>query len=78
MVSTGVYGFVRHPIYAGLILGTIGWGLLAQTWLGVVLAAILFVFFDLKSRREEAWLVEKYPDYVEYRRRVKKLIPLVY
>ena len=29
LVTVGAYRFVRHPIYAGLIIGTSGWGLLA-------------------------------------------------
>ncbi|MCC3443527.1 MAG: hypothetical protein JGK01_17500 [Microcoleus sp. PH2017_03_ELD_O_A] len=36
------------------------------------------IFFDIKSRREETWLSDKYPDYSEYRQRVKKLIPGIY
>jgi protein-S-isoprenylcysteine O-methyltransferase Ste14 len=78
LVTTGVYGIVRHPIYAGLILGTLGWGLLMSSVLGVALAGVLFLFFDRKSRREEAWLQEAYPGYGEYRMRVKKLIPWLY
>ena len=78
LVTNGIYGIVRHPIYTGLILGTIGWGLLMSSALGVILAVVLFLFFDRKSRREEAWLLETYPGYAEYRGRVKKLIPGIY
>jgi protein-S-isoprenylcysteine O-methyltransferase Ste14 len=78
LVTHGAYRFVRHPIYAGLILGTLGWGLLMATLLGVVFAIVLFVFFDLKSRREEEWLTQAYPGYPEYQHRVRKLIPWVY
>jgi protein-S-isoprenylcysteine O-methyltransferase Ste14 len=78
LVTNGVYGMVRHPIYTGLILGTLGWGLLMSSALGLLLAVVLFLFFDRKSRREEAWLMEAYPGYAEYRARVKKLIPGIY
>ncbi len=78
LVTSGVYRWVRHPIYAGLILGTLGWSLWHASLLGIGLSLLLFVFFDLKSRREERWLIEAYPGYGEYRRRVKKLIPFVY
>lgn len=78
LVTSGAYRLVRHPIYAGLILGTLGWGLLMATLLGVAFAIVLFIFFDLKSRREEVWLMQKYPDYVEYQQRVRKLIPGIY
>ncbi|OQA44531.1 MAG: Isoprenylcysteine carboxyl methyltransferase (ICMT) family protein [Chloroflexi bacterium ADurb.Bin325] len=78
LVTAGPYRFVRHPIYAGLILGTLGWALLRSNLLGVLLDVVLFLFFDLKSRREERWLAESYAGYGAYRRQVRKLIPFVY
>jgi protein-S-isoprenylcysteine O-methyltransferase Ste14 len=39
---------------------------------------VLLAFFDLKSRREEVWLRERYADYASYSSRVRKLIPFVY
>jgi protein-S-isoprenylcysteine O-methyltransferase Ste14 len=78
LVTAGPYAFVRHPIYTGIILGTLGWALLRSNLLGVALALAAFVFFDLKSRQEERWLAEAYPGYPEYQRRVRKLIPWVY
>jgi len=78
LVTSGVYALVRHPIYAGLIVAAFGWALVRMNPLGVFLALLLLGFFDLKSRREEAWLMEVYRDYVDYRRRVKKLIPGIY
>ncbi len=78
LVTTGLYGIVRHPIYAGLIIGAIGWALLTDTLLGLALAILLFLFFDVKSRREERWLRQKYPGYGAYQARVRKLIPWLY
>lgn len=53
LVTTGVYGFVRHPLYAGLVLMYIGWSLVK----GAVYALFLSPFFYL-SLRFEAWLEE--------------------
>jgi protein-S-isoprenylcysteine O-methyltransferase Ste14 len=78
LVQDGVYGVVRHPIYSGVILTTLGAGLLTQNRTRTLLGALLFAFFDAKARREEAWLTEKFPAYPAYRRSVKKLIPFVY
>ena len=78
LVTTGPYAFVRHPIYAGVILGTLGWALLRSNLLGVALALAAFIFFDMKSRREEKWLVDAYAGYPDYQRRVRKLITWVY
>jgi protein-S-isoprenylcysteine O-methyltransferase Ste14 len=41
-------------------------------------AFILLAFFDLKSRREEAWLVKRFPEYAAYQRRTRRLIPWLY
>jgi protein-S-isoprenylcysteine O-methyltransferase Ste14 len=78
LVRSGVYALVRHPIYAGFTFAALGWTLWWGTLLGFALTVILFVWFDLKSRREERWLAERYPDYQLYQHRVRKLIPFVY
>jgi len=78
LVETGAYGIVRHPIYSGLIIGALGWGLWLNAGLTLLFALGLFVLFDLKLRREERWLCERYPGYDEYQKRVKKLIPWVW
>jgi protein-S-isoprenylcysteine O-methyltransferase Ste14 len=78
LVRTGAYRFVRHPIYAGGILLAFGWALLRQGWLTLIYAAVLLVFLDFKSRREERWLIERFPEYRDYRRRVRKLLPFLY
>ena len=78
LIESGLYGWVRHPIYCGLILAAFGWGLLVQGWLTLLWAAVLLIFFDIKSRREEAWLLARFPAYADYRRRVRKLIPFIY
>lgn len=78
LVTHGAYRLVRHPIYAGLILGTLGWSLFRISLVGLALTVLLFIFFDLKSRREEQWLREAYTDYAVYQKQVKKLVPWVY
>ena len=71
----GVYGLVRHPIYGGVLLAAIGWSL-ATAPLALVPTALGVVFLELKSEREEAWLAERYPNYRDYRRRVRwKFVP---
>ena len=75
LVQTGVYGRVRHPIYGGLIIGSVGWGLLTASPAALAMAVVLLGFFELKSRREEAWLVDRFPEYPAYRARTPRLIP---
>jgi protein-S-isoprenylcysteine O-methyltransferase Ste14 len=78
LVETGPFRFVRHPIYSGVMFASFGWALLVQGWLTLVYAAVLTVFLDVKARREERWLEERFPAYADYRRRVRRLVPFVY
>jgi protein-S-isoprenylcysteine O-methyltransferase Ste14 len=78
LVETGIYALVRHPIYGGIIVSALGWGLLAASPLTLLLAGLVAVFFDLKSRREEAWLAAHYSGYRTYMSRTRRFIPRVY
>jgi protein-S-isoprenylcysteine O-methyltransferase Ste14 len=78
LVKTGIYGIVRHPLYSGVIYLVLAYTSWQMSWVHFVGAICLFVFFDAKSRKEEAWLTEKFPDYANYSTAVKKLIPLIY
>jgi protein-S-isoprenylcysteine O-methyltransferase Ste14 len=41
--------------------------------------ALLAVLFDLKARREEAWLIERFPEYADYRARTpRRFVPWLY
>jgi len=78
LVETGIYALVRHPIYGGLIATAFGWGLIAASPLTLLLAAALAFFFDLKSRREEAWLKGHYAGYETYTTRTRRFFPWLY
>jgi protein-S-isoprenylcysteine O-methyltransferase Ste14 len=71
----GAYGLVRHPIYGGVVLMVAGWSLIA-TPVGLAMTVLVGIFFELKSRREEGWLLARYADYEGYCRRVRwKFLP---
>ena len=78
LVDTGSYALVRHPIYGGLVIGSIGWALLTASILALLGAMLLLGFFRLKSEREEAWLAQRYPGYTAYRARTRRMIPFIY
>jgi protein-S-isoprenylcysteine O-methyltransferase Ste14 len=78
MVARGVFRCVRHPIYAGILLASLGWALAWLSLAGVACSALLAVFFDRKARREEQWLRERFPEYAAYERRVRRFLPGVY
>jgi protein-S-isoprenylcysteine O-methyltransferase Ste14 len=65
-------------MYGGVLVLILGWALLLSPLVLVPLVAAT-VFLDAKSRREEAWLVEVYPGYVEYRSQVpRRFLPGVW
>lgn len=76
--TDGLYAWVRHPVYSGLILAAAGWGLYwASAW-GAITTVALFLFFDRKAAREERALARRYAGYKDYAARVRKLLPGVY
>ncbi len=78
LVERGAYGVVRHPMYGGGVIFAFGWTLWVRGPLTLGYALALFVFVDLKARREERWLREKFSGYTAYQARVRKLIPFIY
>jgi protein-S-isoprenylcysteine O-methyltransferase Ste14 len=78
LIETGAYRLVRHPIYGGLILAALGWGLVTSSTLALVGAGLLLLLFAAKGRHEEAWLGAIHPGYRAYQGRTKRLIPWVY
>ncbi len=78
LIQTGIYGIVRHPLYSGIISAALAWTIFQFSFSHLIATAILLIFFDIKANREETWLTEKYPEYAEYRQKVKKLIPAIY
>ena len=75
---SGLYAIVRHPIYSAVLLLCVGWSLARQSWLTLAYTFVLFVFFEVKTRREERWLTQRFPEYAAYRRHVRKFVPFVY
>ncbi len=78
LIESGAYRFIRHPIYSGLVLGAIGWGMVTGSILAIAMAGLLFFLFVGKSRREEVWLEAVHPEYGAYRERTRRLIPWIY
>lgn len=66
LAEVGIYGRVRHPIYGGLVLGACGFSLVRERPGALRATAALALLLVLKARREEAWLLERYPGYAAY------------
>lgn len=71
----GIYAYVRHPIYTGLILEFCGIILVKPT-LPVLVACILgLIWVPIQARLEEIDLMKRLPVYQEYIQRVPRFLP---
>jgi 2-amino-4-hydroxy-6-hydroxymethyldihydropteridine diphosphokinase len=78
LVTTGFYRYVRHPIYAGVIVFLAGAALLVESWPALILTVALVPFFLAKARYEESWLRMKFPGYRSYMSTVPhRLVPFI-
>lgn len=78
LVTTGVYRFVRHPLYLAEELATIGIFMqFASPWTALLLAAQI-AFQLRRMRNEEAVLGEIFPEYAAYRGKTARLLPGLY
>ncbi|GAC1386502.1 MAG: hypothetical protein NVS1B7_4580 [Candidatus Saccharimonadales bacterium] len=73
--TTGLYKYVRHPMYSSVLFLSLGIALHSGSTLKYLLVIGLFVLFIYKSRYEEHYLRLKYPGYVEYAKRTPRFIP---
>ena len=71
LVTTGLYSQVRHPIYGGLLTACTGLALVTASLDRLLLTALLYGIFTLKTAVEEQALVQRFPDdYPAYRQQV--------
>ena len=78
LVTTGIFAWMRHPIYSALLLLTFGAALERGDLIALILSVCLTILLEFKSRCEESWLLEQFPEYAAYRSRVKKFLPGMY
>ena len=78
LITTGIYKYIRHPIYTGFALSFIGAEMVAGSWLFVAFFAY-FISSYVQGKREEKILLghfgEKYKDYMK---KTKMLIPWIW
>ena len=79
VISTGMYGVVRHPMYAGAVLLFISTPLLLGSIYGLALGLLLIITIAARSVGEEAMLKQELEGYSDYMKRVKwRIIPFVF
>ncbi len=79
VISTGVYGLVRHPLYFGCLLMMFGSPLLLGSVIGLVISILTVFVLVGRILGEEKMLVEELEGYEEYKKKVKyRLVPFVW
>ena len=79
VVSTGLYAYVRHPMYSGALLLLAAMPLALGSWWCVLLVVPFFPVLVWRILDEEIFLRENLPGYAEYMQRVRyRLVPRVW
>jgi len=79
VVSTGLYAYVRHPMYAGVLPMLVGMPLALDSWWGLFGLVLIVPALIWRLIDEEKFLCNNLPGYTEYANKVKyRLIPFVY
>ena len=75
--TNGLYRYVRHPIYTGVIVIVVSLSVRSGSWIAVAIGAITLSFFRAKAGWEEQRLRQRYPDYDRYAAVTPRFMPHV-
>jgi protein-S-isoprenylcysteine O-methyltransferase Ste14 len=79
VVSTGVYGFVRHPMYFGALFLIFGTPLALGSWWALLIVPLLILILYFRIANEEKVLLRDLQGYADYRQKVRyRLIPRIF
>ena len=80
LIKTGLYKHIRHPSYSGSLLSFVGFGLSLNNWISliIILVPILVTFINRINIEEKLLLGQFGSEYEEYKKKSKRLIPMIY
>ncbi|WP_461303442.1 methyltransferase family protein [Aureisphaera sp.] len=75
LISTGIYKYIRHPIYAGIILSMLSYALYQLSIFKLLVTFVLWIVLFYKSNYEERLLKERFVAYKGYMERTGRFFP---
>jgi protein-S-isoprenylcysteine O-methyltransferase Ste14 len=75
LVTDGLYRFVKHPIYSGLILVAFGLTVAGGFFPHAIFFALLLLLLNYKASFEESLLSATYAGYAEYSKKTGRFVP---
>jgi protein-S-isoprenylcysteine O-methyltransferase Ste14 len=79
LVSSGIYRYIRHPLYSSLLFLTWGIFFKALSWLGILLALVATLFLAATARADEIECIQFFgPPYQAYMKKSKRFVPFLF
>ena len=79
VITSGVYAFVRHPMYLGAVLMFFGGALLMASAYGTLVGIVITLMLAGRIVGEEHLMLQELEGYAEYKRKVKyRLVPFIW
>lgn len=75
LVTRGIYGWLRHPMYTGIVLIVVGLAVRDPSVAVGIVGGALIALLLAKARYEERLLSARYADYAAYRKRTWSVLP---
>lgn len=77
LIQSGIYKYIRHPIYSGILFFTFGFSFYSENMLRLIIFFALLILFRFKAAYEEKLLQDKFPNYAAYRRTTGMFLPVM-
>lgn len=78
LIQTGLYKYIRHPIYTSILFTFIGYGLYTASGYKLGVTVVLFTLFEFKSRYEEEKLSAIFSEYQVYKKSTGRFLPRIF
>ncbi|MEO9021205.1 MAG: isoprenylcysteine carboxylmethyltransferase family protein [Ginsengibacter sp.] len=75
LIQSGIYKYIRHPIYSGILFFTLGFSVYSENTLRLFIFFTLLILFRFKAAYEEKLLQDKFSNYTDYKKTTGMFLP---